>query len=263
VPASYPTACAWPQAGGAERRSALEQAAGAGRFRDAFLGCLQERRASLAAAAARALTGFLLNRAVDADLLDGAGARTPPTHFRMFISSFIPSFFRGGAGSGGSVMLGGAARPLRCPLQALAPGASIGCRQRERPRYAITCSSGTETMRTDHLIPRAAAKGPAALLRAHGCVSPSLQRRCGRAGLLPHRRKKNRELMEALTGPDSPTSPAARGAAPACAPAARDGLFADEAAAQRPRPGRCTRSSGARRGGACGVCGRLQGICRL
>ncbi len=54
-------------------RSALEEAALAGRFRDAFLQHLRGRHASLAAAAARVLAGFLLNLAADADLLDAAG----------------------------------------------------------------------------------------------------------------------------------------------------------------------------------------------
>lgn len=68
------------------------------------------------------------------------------------------------------------------------------------------------------------------------------------AGLLPHRRKKNRELMEALTGPDSPRSPRSRHV-PSGSLGSRDSLFSDEGPAP-PRPGRCTRSAGARGCGA-------------
>ena len=46
----------------------------AGRFREAFVRHVGGRHASLAAAAARAIAGFLLNRATDDDLLDAAGA---------------------------------------------------------------------------------------------------------------------------------------------------------------------------------------------
>ncbi|KAK9825468.1 hypothetical protein WJX81_005951 [Elliptochloris bilobata] len=66
------------------------------------------------------------------------------------------------------------------------------------------------------------------------------------AGLLPHRRKKNRELMEALTGPGSPRSPRAHHAATGSL-GSRDSLFADEGLLglpAQPRPGRCTRSAG-------------------
>ena len=256
VPALHPTVCAWSQVGGAEGRSALEQAAGAGRFRDAFLGCLQERRPSLAAAAARALTGFLLNRAVDADLLDGAGSphAAHPAFARISIHSLIrfevgPALaeYQLGGALHAVALYSASARPWMFS-QAVANG-----RDRATPSHA--CPALIQCR--DHLIHRAAAKRPAASLRAHDCMSPSAWRRRGRTGLLPHRRKKNRELLEALTGPDSPTSPAALGRAPACAPAGRDSLFADEGNAQRPLPGRCTRSSGAWLGCACGVCERV------
>jgi len=146
VSALHPTVCAWSQVGGAEGRSALEQAAGAGRFRDAFLSCLQERRPSLAAAAARALTGLLLNRAVDADLLDGAGSphAAHPTFIRTSIHSLI-RFEVGPALAGMSTWRGVARRCIvlgkRSPLDVF-----TGCRQRKRPCYAITCLSGPDTM---------------------------------------------------------------------------------------------------------------------
>lgn len=50
---------------------------GAGRFREAFMRHVGGRHASLAAAAARVIAGFLLNRATDDDLLDEAGQRPP------------------------------------------------------------------------------------------------------------------------------------------------------------------------------------------
>ena len=70
---------------------------------------------------------------------------------------------------------------------------------------------------------------------------------CARAGLLPHRRKKTWELMEALTGPGSPRSPRGRHV-PTGSLGSRDSLFADEGMAQPrapARPARCTRSAGA------------------
>ena len=56
-----------------EPSGTLEAAVGAGRFREAFMRHVGGRHASLAAAAARVIAGFLLNRATDDDLLDEAG----------------------------------------------------------------------------------------------------------------------------------------------------------------------------------------------
>lgn len=83
-----------------------------------------------------------------------------------------------------------------------------------------------------------------------GCTNPALTpawRPRARAGLLPHRRKKTWELMEALTGPGSPRSPRGRHA-PTGSLGSRDSLFADEGLAKPrapARPARCTRSAGA------------------
>lgn len=48
----------------------------AGSYREAFLGCLRGRDPTLVGGAVRVLSGFLLNKSVDFDLLDVAGAET-------------------------------------------------------------------------------------------------------------------------------------------------------------------------------------------
>lgn len=49
----------------------------AGSYREAFLGCLRGRDPTLVGGAVRVLSGFLLNKSVDFDLLDVAGAQDP------------------------------------------------------------------------------------------------------------------------------------------------------------------------------------------
>ena len=87
--------------------------------------------------------------------------------------------------------------------------------------------------------------GPETLAVLHLVLTSACQ--CACIGLLPHRRKKTWELIEALTGPGSPRSPRAHHA-PTRSLGGRNSLFADEGVLGLPAPprhGRCTRSAGA------------------
>jgi hypothetical protein len=63
-----------------------------GSFKDAFMHTLRNVDVAVTAAAVRVLCGFLLNKAVDPDILDAAGARTE-TGFQRSLHAWASQLF--------------------------------------------------------------------------------------------------------------------------------------------------------------------------